>query len=124
MFFVFVFVFVFDKTYLTPALTPGPSLQSVKKLFSASLLFSKQNRPLFDSWHNHDFHINTFIHFIHVVKEMHKTSRKYLKKNSIKNIFSIPLYQFQSKLSIMGLRNVILVCNTLSMMCLLVTGLK
>ena len=54
--------------------------QSVKKSFSASLLFSKQNRPLFYSWHNHDFHINTFIHFIRIVKEMHKMSGKYLEK--------------------------------------------
>ena len=69
---------------------PGPHLnikmlsyqQSVKKLFSASLLFSKQNRPPFHSWHNHDFHINNFIHFIHVVKQMHKMSEKYLKKNT------------------------------------------
>ena len=58
------------------------SHQSVKKLFSASLLFSKQNRHLFYSWYNHDFHINTFIHFIHIVKEMHKMSGKYLKKNA------------------------------------------
>ena len=56
--------------------------QSVKKLFSASLLFSKQNRPPFYSWHNHDFHRNTSIHFIHSVKQMHKMIRKYLKKNT------------------------------------------
>ena len=54
--------------------------QSVKKLFSASLLFSKQNRPPFYSWHNHEFHINTFIHFIYIIKQIHKMSGKYLKK--------------------------------------------
>ena len=40
-------------------------------------------------------------------------------KISLKNIFSIPLYHFQSQFSIMGLRDAILQCNTLSMMCIL-----
>ena len=43
--------------------------QSVKKSFSFPLLFSKQNRPPFHSWHNHDFHINTFIHLVEVRQE-------------------------------------------------------
>ena len=101
--------------------------QSVKKSFSFPLLFSKQNRPPFHSWHNHDFHINTFIHFIHVIKQMHKMSGKYPKKKykiSVKSIFSIPLYHFQSQFSIMGLRNAILQYNSLSMVCILVTGLN
>ena len=53
-------------------------------------------------------------------------TEKYLQKYkiSLKGIFSIPLYHFQSQFSIMGLRNVILQYNTLSMMCILVTGRK
>ena len=94
--------------------------QSVKKLFSASLLFSKQNRPLFTLGIIIIFHINNFIH---VVKQMHKMSGKYLK--NIQNLFfSIPLFHFQAQFSIMGLWNSILQYNTLSMMCILVTGLK
>ena len=94
--------------------------------FVASLLFSKQNRPPFYSWHNHDFHINTFIHFIHVVKQMHKMRENTWKNTTLawKVFFSIPLYHFQSQFSIMGLRNAILQYNTLPMMCILVTGLK
>ena len=57
---------------------------------------------------------------------MHKVSGKYLKKYeiSLKSIFSTPLYHFQSRFSIIGLRNAILQYNTLSMMCILVTGLE
>ena len=101
--------------------------QSVKKIFSASLLFSKQNRPPFHSWHNHGFPINTFIYFIHVVKQIQQNGWKIHEKNTKlawKVFFFIPLYQFQSQLSIMGLRNAILQYDTLSMMCILVTGLK
>ena len=101
--------------------------QSVKKLFSASLLFSKQNRPPFHSWHNHDFHINHFIHFIYVVKQMHIKSGKYLKKYkiSLKSIFLIPCIICKVKFQLwVGLINAILQYNTLSMMCILVTGLK
>ena len=105
----------------------GNCRQSIKKLFSASLLFSKQNRPPFYSWHNHDFHINTFIHFIQVVTQMYKISGKYMKKHTKlawKVFFSILLFHFQSQFSIMGLINAILQYNTLSMMGILVTGLK
>ena len=96
--------------------------QSVQKIFSASSLVSKQNRLRFYSWHDYDFHINTFIRLIHVVKQVHQISGKCLKTNtkiSLKNIFPIPLYHFQSQFSIMGLRNAILQYNTLSMMCIL-----
>ena len=96
--------------------------QSAQKNISASLLVSKLNRLRFYSWHDHDFHINTFIRLIHVVKQVHKISGKCLKTNtkiSFKNIFPIPLYHFQSQFSIMGLRNAILQYNTLSMMCIL-----
>ena len=96
-------------------------------MFSASLLFSQQNPPPFYSWHNQNFHINTFIHFIHVVKQMHKMSGKYLNKKykiSFKKYFFYFLYHFQGQFSIMELRNAILQYNTLSMMCILVTGLK
>ena len=88
--------------WITADMTNVYPWQSVKKLFSASLLFSKQNRPPFHSWHNHDFHINNFIHFMHVVKQMHKMSGKYLKKiqNLLGKYFSDPLYHFQSQFSI------------------------
>ena len=82
-------------------------------------IVSKQNRPPFYSWHNHDFHIYIFIH---VAKQMHKISGKYLKKKykiSLKDIFSIPLYHFQSQFSIMGLSNAMLQYNTPSVMCIL-----
>ena len=44
--------------------------QSVQKIFSASLLVSKQNWLCLYSWHNHDFHINTFIRLIHTGGEL------------------------------------------------------
>ena len=72
--------------------------QSVQKIFSASLLVSKQNRLRFYSWHDHDFHINTFIRLIHVVKQVHKISGKCLKTNtkiSLKNIFLFPCIIFK-----------------------------
>ena len=59
------------------------------------------------------------IQLIHVVKQEHKISGKCLKKYSLKNIFSLPLYHFQSQFSIMGLRDAILQYHTLSMMCIL-----
>ena len=46
------------------------------------------------------------------------------RKISLKIVFFYSLYHFQSQFSIMGLRNAILQYNTLSMMCILVTGLK
>ena len=52
-----------------------------KNYFRPPYFFSKQNQPPFYSWHNHDFHINTYIHFINIVKQIHKMSGKYLKKN-------------------------------------------
>ena len=79
--------------------------QSIKKLFPASLIFSKQNRPPFYSWHNHDFHTNTFIHFIHVVQQMHKMSGKYMKKihkMSLKNSFLFPCIIFKVNCQLWG----------------------
>ena len=96
--------------------------RACKKYFRPPYLFQNKIGFLFTSWHNHDFHINTFIQHIHVVKQVHKISGKCLKKNtkiSLKNIFSIPLYHFQSQFSIMGLRDAILQYHTLSMMCIL-----
>ena len=97
--------------------------RAFKKIFSPSLLVSKQNQLPFYSWHNHDFHINTFIKLIHVVKtsaqNKWKMPEKIYTKISLKNIFPIPLYHFQSQFSIMGLRNAILHITTLSMMCIL-----
>ena len=49
----------------------------------------------------------------------HSQCLKTNTKISLKNIFPIPLYRFQSQFSIMGLRNAILQYNTLSMMCIL-----
>ena len=78
--------------------------QSVKELFSASLLFSKPNRPPFYCWHNHDCHINTFMHFIHIVKQMHKMSEKYLqkKKISLKIFFVFPCIIFKVNCQLWG----------------------
>ena len=77
-------------------------LQSVKIFFSASFLFSQQNRPPFYCWHNHDFHINIFIHLIHVVKQMHKMSGKYLKNISLKSIFLFPCIIFKVNCQLWG----------------------
>ena len=96
--------------------------RAFQKIFSASLLVSKQNRLPFYSWHNHDFHINTFIKLIHLVKTSAQNKWKMPEKNkkiSLKNIFPIPLYHFQSQFSIMGSEMPSCNITTLSTMCIL-----
>ena len=94
------------------------------KIFSASLLVSKQNRLPFYSWDNHDFHINTFIQLIHVVKQVHKISGKCLKKKKKKFawkiffLYACIIFKVNFQLC-MGLRDAILQYNTISMMCIL-----
>ena len=88
--------------------------QSAKKLFSASLPFSKWNWPFY-SWHNHDFHIHTFIHFIHAVKQMHKMSGKFLEKNTKlawKYFFLFPCIIFKGNFQLWG--SEMPSCNTTS----------
>ena len=89
------------------------------------LTFFKTKLVSFYSWHNDDFYINTFIHFIHVVKRMNKMSRKCMKKKiAWKSISFYSPVSFSKSFSIMGLRNAILQYSTLSMMCILVTRLE
>ena len=111
-------------TWTRPSLVQNSERQ--KNIFGLLTFFKTKIGLLFTLVY-HDFHMNTFIHFIYVVKQMPKMSGKYQKKNTKlawKVFFSIPLYHFQSQFSVMGIRNAILQYNTLSMMCILVIGLK
>ena len=99
-------------------------MQSVKKLFSASLLSSKQNRPPFLvlawSWFPHKY-----FHTFHTCCE---TNPQNELKISEKNKISLKSIFFYSPVHIIFKVNFqlwdILQYNTLSMMCILVTGLK
>ena len=75
-----------------------PSMRASKNYFRPPYFFQNKIGLFFYSWYNHDFHINTFIHFIHIVKQMHKMSVKYLKTNTklaSKVIFLFPCIIFK-----------------------------
>ena len=111
--FVFVFVFIKHKGWVLGFIQRGLQSRGINssdtgperaKIFSASLLVSKQNQLPFNSWHNHDFHMNTSN--VHTTDTRCKTRAqnkwKMPEKNSLKNIFLFPCIIFKVNFQLWG----------------------